>query len=293
MTTTLSSANSGDSVVGSCRERVDRGAAEPAVADRVGERLLVDDAAAPGVDRAACRASRARAPPAFTSPMVSRRLGRVDRHEVAGRDELFDRGHELHAELARAIGAHERVVRDEPHAERVRALGDEHADAAEADDAERLAVQLDALPLRAVPLPGLEVGVRLRHVARLREQQRERVLGRREDVRLRRVDDHHAAPRRLGDVDVVEADAGPADDDEVGARGEHLGGDLRRAADHQRGRARRPRPSSCCRREAGLHVDVEAGGAHRVEPAFGERFGDEDAGGHDRRRETVTGPRTR
>ena len=66
--------------------------------------------------------------------------------------------------------------------------------------------------------PALQVGVRLRHVARLREQQRDRVLGRREDVRLRRVHDHHAAPGRLRDVDVVEADAGPADDDEVGAR---------------------------------------------------------------------------
>ena len=65
---------------------------------------------------------------------------------------------------------------------------------------------------------GLEVGVGLRDVARLREQQRHRVLGRREDVRLRRVHDHHAAARRLGDVDVVEPDAGPADDDEIGRR---------------------------------------------------------------------------
>ena len=140
----------------------------------------------------------------------------VTKSQIA--NELFDRRHELHAELAGALGAHERVVGDEPHAERVGALRDEHADAPEPDDAERLAVQLDAFPLRAVPLPALQVGVRLRHVARLREQQRERVLGGREDVRLRRVHDHHAAPRRLGDVDVVEADAGPADDDEVGAR---------------------------------------------------------------------------
>ena len=63
---------------------------------------------------------------------------------------------------------------------------------------------------------GLEVGVGLRDVAGLREQQRDRVLGGREDVRLRRVHDHHAAPGRRGDVDVVETDAGPPDDDEVG-----------------------------------------------------------------------------
>ena len=29
-------------------------------------------------------------------------------------------------------------------------------------------------------------------------------------------------------------------------------------------------------RETGLDLDVEAGGAHRVEPAFGEWFGDEN-----------------
>ena len=68
-------------------------------------------------------------------------------------------------------GAHERVVRDEAHAERVRTLRDQHADPAEPDDPERLAVELDAFPLRAVPAAGAQVGVRLRHVARLREQQ--------------------------------------------------------------------------------------------------------------------------
>ena len=42
-------------------------------------------------------------------------------------------------------------------------------------------------------------------------------------------------PRRRGglDVDVVEADAGAADDEQVGAGGEHLVGDRRRRADDQ------------------------------------------------------------
>ncbi len=172
------------------------------------------------------------------------------------------------AELAGAIRADERVVRDEPHPEGVRALGDEHADAPEPDDAERLAVQLDAFPLRAVPLPRLQIGVGLRHVARLREQQRERVLGRREDVRLRRVHDHHAAARRFGDVDVVEPDPGAADDDEVVGGSEQFGGDLRRAADHERLRAL-DRFEQLLGRQARLHVDVEARRAHRVEAAFG------------------------
>ena len=68
---------------------------------------------------------------------------------------------------------------------------------------------------------------------------------------------------------------GPADHDEVGAGREHLGRHLRRAADHERGDAGQRR-AQLLGREAGLDLDVEAGGAHRVEPAFGEWFGDEN-----------------
>ena len=49
------------------------------------------------------------------------------------------------------------------------------------------------------------------------------VLGGREDVRLRGVDHHHALAGGGGHVDVVEADAGPADHDEIGAGLEDLG----------------------------------------------------------------------
>ena len=134
------------------------------------------------------------------SPIVSGVFGQVDRQEVGLADELLEPVDELHAELAGPLAADERVVGDELHAERERPLRDEHADAAEADDPERLAVQLDALPAAAVPLAALQVGVGLGDVAGLRQQQRDRVLGRRQHVRLRGVDHHHAAaawrPRR-------------------------------------------------------------------------------------------------
>ena len=120
-----------------------------------------------------------------------------------------------------ALGGDERVVGDEVHAEAAGAVGDELADAAEADDAERLVGELDALPAAALPAPGDERRVGLRDVARLGEEQRHRVLGGRHDVALRGVDDHHAAPGGGLDVDVVEADAGPADDEEVGSGREH------------------------------------------------------------------------
>ena len=118
------------------------------------------------------------------------------------------------------------------------------ADAAKSDDAERLAMKLDALPLRALPAAGNEGGVGLWDVAGLGQEQREGLLGRREDVRLRGVDDHDAALRSPRDVDVVEADAGPTDDDEVGAGGQHVGGHLRRRADDQGVLPRGPPPAA-------------------------------------------------
>ena len=167
VTTTLSNANSGDSVVGSFANVSI--AAPPRRPSPIASASASSSTMPP-------RPALIRRMPGFAcvehvgvheADRVGR-LGRVDRDEVGDRDELVHRLGDLHAELARPIGAHERVVGDEPHAERVRALRDEHADAAEADDAERLAVELDAFPLRAVPRAGLEVGVGLRHVARLR-----------------------------------------------------------------------------------------------------------------------------
>ena len=165
-------------------------------------------------------------------------LREVDGQEVGVADQLVERVDELHSELARPLLADERVVGDELHAERERPLRDEHADAPEPDDAERLAVELDTLPAAPVPLAALQVRVGLGDVASLRQQERDRVLGRRQHVRLWRVHHHDATARRGLDVDVVEADPGPADHDEVATRVEDGRGDLRRAADDQCRRAR-------------------------------------------------------
>ena len=128
----------------------------------------------------------------------------------------------------------------------------------------------------AVPLPVVEVAVGLRDVARHREQQRHRVLGVRERDRVGRVHHHHAAPGGRLDVDVVDADPGATDDDELVAGGEHVGGDLGRAADHER-RGAAHGVEQLVGREPEPHVDLEPGRAHRLEPAVGEPLGDEDA----------------
>ncbi len=200
----------------------------------------------------------------------------MDGEEVGAAHELLDRRDEIDAELAGAIGAHVGVVGHELHAERVGPLRDEHTDATEADDAERLVVQLDALPPGAVPLAGPEVAVGLRHVAGLGEQQRDGVLRRRQHVGLRRVHDHDAAAGGRLDVDVVEADAGAPDDDELVGRLEDLGGDLRGAADHERRRTPH-RVEQLLGREPETDVDLEPGAAHGLEPAVGELLADQDA----------------
>src|SRR5204863_2371399 len=83
------------------------------------------------------------------------------------------------------------------------------------------------------PLPADQRGVGLRHVAGEREQQRERVLGGGDDVRLGGVGDDDPALGRGRDVDVVDADPGATDRLHVVRGVDELGGDLRGRADQQ------------------------------------------------------------
>ena len=95
-----------------------------------------------------------------------------------------------------------------------RPLRDGHADLAEADDAERPAAQLDARELRrASTRRGASTRRPPAIVRASAVEQRDRVLGRRDRVAGRRVDDRDPGPRRGLEVDVVDADPGPADDD--------------------------------------------------------------------------------
>ncbi len=116
----------------------------------------------------------------------------------------------------------------------------------------------------------------LRDVARLGEQQRHRVLGRRDDVRLRGVDDHHAAGRRSVEVDIVESDSCPADDHQPVSRGEQLAIDRRRRADDQRLSAV-DGVEQLAARQPESHIDGVTGAHETLRPTVGDLFGDEDA----------------
>jgi hypothetical protein len=76
---------------------------------------------------------------------------------------------------------------------KARARGDELADPPEADDPERLLIQLDAGVLGAIPFAFEQRLLGLRDVASEREQERHGVLGGGDDVGLRRIGDDDAA----------------------------------------------------------------------------------------------------
>ena len=100
-------------------------------------------------------------------------------------------------------------------------------DVAKADDAQRLAGQLDSDQL-AVKFTVVQLLVRLRDVARQREHQGQRMLGRRDGVAARR-DQHGDAlcGRSLG-VDVVKAGAGAAYDFQFRRLVDDVGGEARK-----------------------------------------------------------------
>ena len=158
-------------------------------------------------------------------------LGQMHRDEIGDRVELVRRRGALHPELAEPVGGQVHVEGDHAHTEPARAVGHELPDTTEADDAQRLLVQLHPVELGAIPRAPDQRGVRLRNIAGQREQQGHRVLGRRDDVRLGRVGyDHSAAGGRI-DIDVVDADTGTGHDLQAVGLGQQVSIDLGGRAD--------------------------------------------------------------
>ena len=158
----------------------------------------------------------------------------MDGDEVGFGVDRLDRVGPFESQLVEALGRHEGVVGHHPHLQSAGPFGDQKADAPEADDAQRLAGQLDAAVLGTVPATLLEGAMGLGDVARAGHDHGDRVLGGRQHVAGRRVDYDDAALGRGLDVDVVDPDPGAADHLEVGGRLDDLGGDLGRRADDQR-----------------------------------------------------------
>ena len=134
------------------REHIERGAANPLLLDRLGERDFVDQLAPRGVDQDRGRLHEFQT---VGVDQMMRLVGQrdVQCHDVRRAQERVDR-EQPHVQLSGALGQQIRIVADDLHAEGSRHLRDVAADAPQSHDAHRLATQLRALEFLAVPLAG-------------------------------------------------------------------------------------------------------------------------------------------
>ena len=97
------------------------------------------------------------------------------------------------------------------------------------------------------------------------------MLGGGDDRRLGSVENEDAAPRRLLDVDVVDADSGPSDHSEVRRTLEQRGVELRLRSDDDRVVV----SDDVSERRLDVDVDIEAG-AKELDAGVGDGLPDED-----------------
>src|SRR6185437_14921879 len=123
-------------------EHVEAGAGDPAGAQRLDQRGLVDDRAAGGVDQVAVRTDQVQLAGAEQAPGAVGQLEVDGDHVRAGQQVV--QGDRLHAELAGVAGVEVRAPGEHPHPERPAVAGDDAAEPAEPEHAERPAGQLRA-----------------------------------------------------------------------------------------------------------------------------------------------------
>src|SRR5690606_14206721 len=153
------------------------------------------------------------------------------------------------------------------------------ADVASPDEAEGLAIELDAHEAVLLPLAGLGGGVGGGELAGAGEQHGDGVFGGGDRVAERSVHHHDAGGGGGRDVDVVDADAGAADDLQVLGRGDDILVGLGGRADGQ-AVIFADDLQQLVLGQAGLHVGVDAALLEDLDGGGGEFVSDEDAGRH-------------
>ncbi len=157
----------------------------------------------------------------------------VEREVVGLLEDLVD-GDEGDVVLAGDDGRDEGIVADQLHAEGAGAARNLKTDAAKADDAQGLAAKLLALQRLLVPLAGVHGGVGAGDCPAHGDHQAEGELGDGDGVGAGGVHDDDALAGGGIGVDVVDADAGTADDAEFGGGLEQLRVGLDGGADDER-----------------------------------------------------------
>ncbi len=252
-------------------EHVERRARHLPRAQRIRQCGLVDQAASCGVHDAYAFAHTleriSSEQPA--RPVVERE---VQGDQIRLGVQLLRRRGGLDSQLPEAVERNVRVVGHDPHAQAERAAGYLPADPPEAHDPEGLPRELDTGEPLALPSSRGERGVCLGHVARNCEEQRDGVLGCRDDGRLGRVRDHDAPPGRRVHVDVVDPHPRSPDDLQAACPLDEPGVEVRPRADDDR------LELTDDRSEIGVgildHVEARA---EQLEPGFGDGLPDQDA----------------
>ena len=156
------------------------------------------------------------------------------------------------------------------------AVGDRPADLAEADDAQRLAAQLEARELaRASTRPGASRRPRPPTCRASAKSSASVCSAAAIVLPVGALTTMMPARVAASQVDVVDADAGPADDDQAGAGGDHLGVDLDLAAHDERVVVGQDARQISSRDRPSALVDLVVR-AEELEALGGERLDDQD-----------------
>ena len=231
MQTTLSSAKRGLAVAGSVSKTSSAAPATWPDLQGFGEGGFVDEAAAGAVDDADAAFAGGDGVAGEDVAGGVRQWG-VEGDDV-GAGEEFGEFDFLHAEVDGAFFREEGVVGDDAHVEADGAVGDDCADVAAADEAEGFCGQLHAHEAVLFPLAGAGAGGGFGDLPGQGEHHGDGVLGCCDGVAEGGVHDHDAAGGGAFDVDVVDADAGAADDAEAGGGVQQFLRDLGCGADRE------------------------------------------------------------
>ena len=140
--------------------------------------------------------------------------------EISARQHLVEVGL-FNADFQRPFGGQKRVKGDHFHLQAKRARRSDGTDIAAADNAQRLAGQLNPHKARLLPFPVMGRGVGLRDLSRQREHHGDGVLCRGDGIAERRVHHHNAFLGGGGQVDIIDTDTGAADDFHIGRGFQH------------------------------------------------------------------------
>src|SRR5438876_236588 len=154
-------------------ENIQRGAGYEAGFDRLVKRGLINQPATRTVDDPHTLFHFLESLAADNAARLGRQ-GRVHGQEISARKNIIQRRN-FDFEIARLVRSDKWIVPDNLHAERACPRRHGASDPAQTDDSQSLSLQLDTDELLSFPVAFFETLIRLRHAARQRHQQSDRV----------------------------------------------------------------------------------------------------------------------